>query len=94
MTINSFADKDLEECWRTDHCGKYSGGLRRRMLMKLDILDLATGLEDVINTPGCEVRSLRGGHSSLYTLLIDEPWHLVFRYENNSFYDVWLKEFK
>lgn len=93
MTINSFADKDLEECWRKDRCDKYSG-LRRRVLMKLDILDVATGLEDVLNTPGCRVQSLRGGQSRLYTLLVDEPWYLVFRYENNGFYEVWLKEFK
>ena len=91
--INSFVDKQLDDCWRLDRCEMYRVGLRRRILMKLDILDMATGLEDVINTPGCQVQPLRSGQRNLYTLVVDEPWRLVFRYENGGFYDVWLKQF-
>ncbi len=92
--INSFVDKQLDECWRLDRCENYRVGLRRRVLMKLDILDMATCLEDVVNTPGCQVEPLRSGQRNLYTLVVDEPWRLVFRYENGGFYDVWLKQFK
>ena len=92
--INSFVDKQLDDCWRLDRCEKYRVGLRRRILMKLDILDMATGLEDVVNTPGCHVQPLHSGQRNLYTLVVDEPWRLVFRYENAGFYDVWLKQFK
>ncbi len=91
--INSLADKHLEACWRQDRCENYRVGLRRRILMKLDILDMASDLEDVINTPGCQVQPLRSGQHNLYTLVVDEPWRLVFRYENGGFYDVWLKQF-
>jgi toxin HigB-1 len=92
--INSFVDNQLEECWRQDRCEKYRVGLRRRVLMKLDILDMATCLEDVANTPGCQVQPLRSGQPNLYTLVVDEPWRLVFRHENGGFYDVWLKQFQ
>lgn len=62
-------------------------------MLKLDVLDAATSLDDVTHTPGCQIEPLRGSARNLYTLLVDDPWRLVFRYEDGSFHDVWLKEF-
>jgi proteic killer suppression protein len=92
--INNFADKDLEQCWRDDRCAGLQGGLRRRVLLKLEILDIASSLEDLERIPGNRLARLHGRGAPLYTLEVDGPWQLVFRYENGACHDVWLKEVK
>ena len=91
--INCFADKELERCWGTNQCGHFKDTLRDRLQLTLAVLDAASNLEDVVNTPGCQLLPLSENQKGLYSLVVEGPWHLVFRYEHGAFHDIWLKEY-
>ena len=92
--INSFADKDLQDCWQNQACEAIKEAVRHRTLLMLSILDAATSLEDVLSIPGCQLTPLHSNQKGIYSMVIDGPWHLVFRYENGAFHEVWLKEYR
>jgi len=91
--IKTFSDKNLEICWRTGRCEKIRADLRRRVLMKLDIMDVAKRLEDVANTPGVRLHPLKGKREGEYAMSVNESWRIVFRYEAGDFFDVSLEQY-
>ena len=91
--IKSFSDKDLERCWTDEKCGKIKQDLVRRVLRKLDVLDAATSLEDVYGTPGCRGHELSGQRAGEYTIEVNGPWRIVFRFRNGDAYDVGLEQY-
>ena len=89
--IISFRDNNLEGCWSNATCDKIHHAIRQHVVRKLDLLEFATSLEDLMRIPGCEIAPLHGKQAAhMYTLRVDTSWVLIFRYDN-GFCDVWLK---
>lgn len=94
LMIRSFKDKQLEKCWKTGKCNKIRPDLKRRILMKLDSMDAATCLEDLMNPPGNHLHRLHGkGYENCWAIAINGPWRLVFSFNNNDIYDVRLEQY-
>ncbi len=91
--INSFKDKALERCWREDECGKIRTNLKRRILMKLDSMDLATCIEDLQNPPSNHLHQLTGNLNGYWAIRVNGPWRLIFRWSEGSIYDVSLEQY-
>lgn len=91
--IKSFEEKSLEACWRTGRCEKIRPDLRRRVLMKLEMMDAAKRLEDIANTPGSRLHPLKGKREGEYALSVNESWRIVFRYKSGDFYSVRLEQY-
>ena len=92
--IRSFEDKNLEKCWRTDQCSKIRPDLVRRVLMKLDLMDAATCLDDLKSPPSNHLHRLHGtGYQKCWAISVSGPWRLVFRFENGESLDVRLEQY-
>jgi len=91
--IKSFADKELERCWKYARCAKIKPDLHRRVLMRLDFLDAAKGLEDAANIPGGYLHPLKGERTGEYALSVNGPWRLVFRFEQGGFTRIRLEQY-
>lgn len=91
--IKSFADKELEQCWKSGRCAKIKPDLRRRVLMKLDLLEAAKSLDDAANIPGGYFHPLKGKRAGEYALSVNGPWRLVFCFEQDGFTHVRLEQY-
>jgi proteic killer suppression protein len=91
--IKSFSDKELEHCWMFGQCEKIKQDLVKRVLRKLDILDAATSIRDVYGAPGCRGHELTGQRAGQYTVEVNGPWRIVFRFKDGDAYDVVLEQY-
>lgn len=90
--ILSFGDQNLQECWREASCDIAPASIRRVLMRKLDLLEFADSIQDLMIIPGCQVKPLdQTPNSDVYALTLDESWELVFRYDN-GFRDISLKQ--
>lgn len=92
--IKSFKDKNLEKCWRTNQCNKFRTDLVRRVLMKLDLMDAATCLDDLKNPPSNRLHPLHGPeYKNCWAISVNGPWRLIFCFENEGIFDVRLEQY-
>lgn len=92
--INSFADKDLEICWRLSQCVGIDEAIRKPVLLNLALLDAATNLQDLARIPGCQLQPLPGTQKGIHSLAVQGSWHIIFRYENGVFCDLRLTKYQ
>ena len=89
MSIKSFKDKNLEDCWRFGKCGKVNAKLRQRILNKLDYLDAVIDITDLEFPPSNKLHPLKGNLKGYWTIAINGPWRLIFQFENGDAYSVY-----
>lgn len=91
--IKSFSDKELERCWKDEKCGKIKQDLKKRVLRKLDVLNAVISIKDVYRVPGCAGHELTGDRAGEYTIEINGPWRIVFRFVDGDAYDVGIEQY-
>jgi proteic killer suppression protein len=84
--IKTFKNKAVADLWR-DGRSKIDVRLHKRILVRLDRLNVATGIEQ-LNLPGFDFHSLKGFKPTRYTIHINGPWCITFSFENGHAYDV------
>jgi proteic killer suppression protein len=66
-----------------------SGALARQLpadsienvvMRKLDILDAATGLDDLRSPPGNRLEALKGDRRGQYSIRVNRQWRICFRW--------------
>ena len=82
--IKSFANKQLKALWETGK-SKIDARLHKRILKRLDALDVATTAED-LNLPGFDFHMLRGHNPTRYTVHINGPWCITFEFQDGDAY--------
>jgi proteic killer suppression protein len=86
--IKTFGDRKLERCWQSDKCSSIKPELRRRVKMKLDMMDAATCLDDLTAPPGNQLHPLRADPEGFWSIHVSGPWCLIFKPIENNWYDV------
>jgi len=94
--IASFADETTEALFR----GEPSLALRRlppQVLRlagrKLDMLDAATALRDLLKPPGNRLHPLWSDLHGLYAIRVNDQWRIVFRWTGSDAHDVSLTDY-
>lgn len=78
--IRSFRDKDTERLWNGDRVRRFEG-FRRQALRRLDVLNAASRLEDLMMNPGNMFEALRGQRAGQYSIRINRQWRLCFEWD-------------
>jgi proteic killer suppression protein len=86
--IKSFKDKSLQICWYTGNCKKLKPELTKRVLMKLEQLDVVTTLDDLRNPPSNHLHELKGEYKGYLAISVNGPWRLIFRFERGDIFDL------
>jgi proteic killer suppression protein len=81
--IKSFWNRALADLFRTGKSGKIDSRLHRRILLRLDRLDVAEGPDDM-NLPGFDFHALRGPRPVRYTVHVNGPWCITFEFEGEN----------
>ena len=85
--IQSFADKDTEDLFRTEESRRFSS-ISRAALRKLIQMNQARILGDLAVPPGNRLEALRGRLSGLHSIRVNDQWRIIFRWTENGPEDV------
>ena len=90
--ITSFRHKGLEAFWRTGSKAGISPQLATRIGRRLIALHGATRPEDM-NLSGFDFHALQGDRTGSYTIHINGPWCITFRWLDGNAVDVDLENY-
>jgi proteic killer suppression protein len=78
--IRTFRSKALSDLWSSGRTSKIDTSLHRRVLARLDALDVAEAPEDM-NVPGFDFHALRGFKPTRFTVHVNGPWCITFEFD-------------
>ena len=83
--IKTFRSKQLAQLWAGER-SKIDQRFHRRILQRLDALEVATRPEDM-DVPGFNFHGLHGSPKR-YTVHVNGPWCLTFEFEDGDAHNV------
>lgn len=81
--IRTFKSKALADLWSKGRSSKIDAKLHRRILARLDRLDVAIRPEEM-NVPGFDFHALRGFDPTRYSVHVNGPWCVTFEFDNGD----------
>jgi proteic killer suppression protein len=78
--IKTFRSKGLAELWSTGKTSKIDQKVHKRILVRLDRLDVAATASEM-NVPGFDLHALRGFDPIRYSVHVNGPWCITFEFE-------------
>jgi toxin HigB-1 len=89
--ILSFGDRATEDLYHGrfgKRARRFPNTIMRVALRKLDMLNAAHELEDLLVPPGNRLESLKGNLEGFHSIRINDQWRIVFQWSGNSASDV------
>jgi proteic killer suppression protein len=90
MAIKSFASRAIELFFTEGSIPKRAGwaGVARVAARKLDMLDYAEQLTDLMSPPGNRLETLKGDLAGFHSIRINDQWRVIFRWTDSGPVDV------
>jgi len=85
--IKSFKSKTLDDLWSTGKTAKIGAKMHKRILLRLDRLDIVTVAADM-DIPGYNFHPLTACTPTRYTVHVNGPWCITFEFEQGDAYRV------
>jgi len=86
--IKSFANRATEELFRTGKAKRVPVDVARRALRKLESIDVAVQLSDLLVPPGNRLHALKGERAGQHAIAVNDQWRICFRFEEGDAHDV------
>jgi len=83
LVIVSFGDAATESLFHGSadrRTRRFPDGIRRNALKKLDMINAAMELRDLLVPPGNRLEALRGDLRGQHSIRVNEQWRIVFRW--------------
>ena len=94
--IASFADRATEALFHGE-TGKVvrriPSDIRSVATRKLDMLNAAHALQDLMVPPGNRLEALKGKLRGKHSIRINDQWRVIFRWENGDVHDVEIDDY-
>lgn len=65
----------------------------KRAILKLEYIDLATGLDDLKVPPSNRLHELGGDRAGQFSISVNDQWRICFRFSRGNAYDVELTDY-
>jgi toxin HigB-1 len=85
--IRSFGDKATEALFQ-DEVVRQFRGIARPAKRKLEAINAANRLDDLLVPPANRLEKLRGELAGYYSIRINDQWRVIFRWGNGEAHDV------
>ena len=86
--IKTFADRATEELFRTGKAKRVPVDVARRALRKLESIDVAVRLSDLLVPPGNRLHALKADRAGQHAISVNDQWRICFRFEDGDAHDV------
>jgi proteic killer suppression protein len=91
--IKTFSHSWLEIFWHTGKHKLVPPDLTARLLRKMDMLNQAYSLKNLISPPSNHLHSLQGDRKGQWAISVSGAWRLCFRFENGDIFDLELIQY-
>jgi toxin HigB-1 len=94
--IHSFGNKLTEALWSghtTKDTRRFDNRLVQKVQDKLDMLEAAADLLDLLVPPGNRLESLQGNLKDFHSIRVNDQWRLIFKWVDNAVCDVALVDY-
>jgi toxin HigB-1 len=81
--IVSYRDKRTAKFAEGGHVREFSG-VARQTETRLDRLEAATSLKDLVALPGNRLEALKGNRAGQYSIRINDQWRICFEWPKGS----------
>lgn len=93
VSFHDPATADLYHGRATARVRRFPPDVRESVERKLDMLDAAARLEDLLLPPGNRLEALRGDLAGRHSIRVNRQWRLVFRWTGAGPADVTLTDY-
>jgi len=91
--IKAFADRETQQLFTTGKSKRLPPDLVRRALRRLEYVDLAGDLNDLVVPPSNRLHALHGDRAGQHAIAINDQWRVCFRFVNGDAYDVEITDY-
>jgi proteic killer suppression protein len=91
--IKSFRDAETGRLWKEERTRRIPADLRKSALKKLQMLNAATALTDLLVPPGNRLERLRGDREGQYSIRINEQYRICFEWRESNAFDVEITDY-
>ena len=91
--IKNFKLSWLEVFWNTGKHKKVPPILTNRILRKLDMLNSAKELKDLMSPPSNHLHQLHGNKEGQWAISVSGQWRLCFYFEDGDVFDIELVQY-
>ena len=92
-SFGSKATEDLHHGFESREARKISETIRKVAWRKLDMLNAASELKDLLEPPGNRLERLRGNLKGRYSIRINDQFRIIFRFEEGNAFDVEIMDY-
>jgi toxin HigB-1 len=86
--IRSFATSDTERLWNGERSRRFPLDIQKRALLKLLMIDAATGLDDLRFPLGNRLHALDEDRVGQHSISINKQYRVCFVWKDGDAYDV------
>jgi proteic killer suppression protein len=90
--IQSFADEETEAVYLTGKSRKW-GNIARIAARRLQAVDYASAIEDLVNPPGNQLEKLKGDRKGLWSIRINDQYRVCFRWDGKDAWEVGIVDY-
>ena len=94
--IASFADQATADFYhgkKTKKARRFPRDIHSAAYRKLDMLNYAFKLEDLMVPPGNRLEALKGELKGYYSIRVNDQWRIVFQWQNGAAHNVSLTDY-
>jgi proteic killer suppression protein len=91
--IKSFRDEETERLWKEERTRRIPADLRKPALKKLQMLNAATALTDLLVPPGNRLERLQGDREGQYSIRINDQYRICFAWRESNAYEVEITDY-
>ena len=88
LVIKTFADKHTRDLFMSGKSRRLPQDVTGRAIRRLEYIDLAASLVDLMVPPSNRLHPLRGDRKGLHSISINDKWRVCFRFLDGDAYEV------
>ena len=81
--IRSFGDKQTEALFNDERVRQFEG-IARRAKRKLEAVNAASRLDDLLIPPSNRLEKLKGDLKEFYSIRVNNQWRIIFKWVNGE----------
>jgi len=90
--IQSFADDETEAVFLTGSSRRWAK-IARVAARRLQAVDFASAIEDLLQPPGNRLEKLKGGRAGWWSIRINDLYRVCFRWDGQDAWDVGIVDY-
>jgi len=88
--IRSFADRETEAVYLTGRSRRWVARIAAR---RLQAIDFASAIEDLLNPPGNRLEKLKGDRKGWWSIRINDQYRVCFRWDDKDAWEVGIVDY-